>query len=324
MELKKARRCLDKEPRCSPIPGVVDQSLAEADTHIDTASALVLHITPKKELAGLMPSVAELVKAYLPTDDERRRKVEIIAWEVCRDPNKAKFSRKQRATIADAVVAAYRVLEDRRIRTSNFVQSLLHWAVGLTFAAALIAAFGIVAKDLAPLCFSPDDTHDVCPTKNTERTERTERTEGTEPNEGTEPTQKFSNFIDLTSPWDYAIVEALGTLGAAVTAVAAFRRLDGSPTPYHVPSTLAILKLPFGALAAVLGLLLIKGEIFPGLSDLDSSAQILAWAVIFGAAQQLFTHLVDHHGKALMSSISGPYTMFPGRSGRLDDPSEQV
>src|SRR3712207_7636499 len=42
-----------------------------------------------------------------------------------------------------------------------------------------------------------------------------------------------------------------------------------------------------------LPILLMRGQFIPGLSALDSSAQILAWALVFGYAQQLFTRLVD-------------------------------
>ena len=56
---------------------------------------------------------------------------------------------------------------------------------------------------------------------------------------------------------------------------------------------LLLLKLPTGALTAFLGLILLHGEFVPGLSALDTSGQILAWALVFGYAQQLFTRLID-------------------------------
>ncbi|MEU0169630.1 hypothetical protein ABZ214_29990 [Streptomyces iakyrus] len=52
-----------------------------------------------------------------------------------------------------------------------------------------------------------------------------------------------------------------------------------------LPLASAVLKLPTGALSAFLGLLLIRGAFVPGLSDLDSRAQVLAWAAASGAAQ---------------------------------------
>jgi hypothetical protein len=88
-----------------------------------------------------------------------------------------------------------------------------------------------------------------------------------------------------------------------VAAAAALRTIRGSSEPYGVPTALAVLKLPTGAVTAVLGLLLMRGEFIPGLSALDSSAQIIAWAAIFGYAQQLFTRLVDQQAQTVLGAV---------------------
>ena len=54
-----------------------------------------------------------------------------------------------------------------------------------------------------------------------------------------------------------------------------------------------------------LGLLLMRGQFVPGLSALDTSAQILAWALVFGYAQQLFTRLVDQQGQTVLENVRG-------------------
>jgi len=41
------------------------------------------------------------------------------------------------------------------------------------------------------------------------------------------------------------------------------------------------------------------------LSALDTSAQILAWALVFGYAQQLFTRLVDQQGQNVLEAVRG-------------------
>ena len=46
-----------------------------------------------------------------------------------------------------------------------------------------------------------------------------------------------------------------------------------------------------------------RGGFVPGLSDLDSPEQILAWAVIFGYAQELFTRLVDNQANTVLNDI---------------------
>lgn len=71
-------------------------------------------------------------------------------------------------------------------------------------------------------------------------------------------------------------------------AAAAIRGIRGSSERHHLPVALAVLKLSTGAITAFLGLLLMRGEFVPGLSALDTSAQILAWARVFGYTQQLF------------------------------------
>ncbi|MGG7571613.1 hypothetical protein [Streptomyces sirii] len=74
---------------------------------------------------------------------------------------------------------------------------------------------------------------------------------------------------------------------------------------------LAWLKLPTGALTAVLGLLLMRGGFVPGLTALDSSAQIIAWAIVFGYSQQVFTQFVDKQGQALLAGVRGPGAASP-------------
>jgi hypothetical protein len=68
------------------------------------------------------------------------------------------------------------------------------------------------------------------------------------------------------------------------------------------PVLLALLKLPMGAITAFLGLLLVRGQVIPGLSALDTPAQILSWALVFGFAQQLFTRMVDQQGQTVLNS----------------------
>ncbi|MFF5965407.1 hypothetical protein ACFY64_17050 [Streptomyces collinus] len=75
---------------------------------------------------------------------------------------------------------------------------------------------------------------------------------------------------------DILTVGIAGLAGAALTVIASLRRTRGTDSPYMLPLAPAVLKLPTGALSAFLGLLLIRGAFVPGLSDLDSRAQVLA------------------------------------------------
>jgi hypothetical protein len=100
-------------------------------------------------------------------------------------------------------------------------------------------------------------------------------------------------------------VELVGLTAAAVATAAAIRTIKGSAERFHLPVALAALKLPTGAITAFLGLLLMRGQFVPGLSALDTSAQILAWALVFGYAQQLFTRLVDRQGETVLEDVRG-------------------
>jgi hypothetical protein len=59
---------------------------------------------------------------------------------------------------------------------------------------------------------------------------------------------------------------------------------------------------------AFLVLLLMRGQFVPGLSALDTSAQILAWGLVFGYAQQLLTRVVDQRAHTVLDTVRGRKT----------------
>ena len=97
----------------------------------------------------------------------------------------------------------------------------------------------------------------------------------------------------------------LGSPPQLIAAPAAIRGIRGSSEPYGLPVAIAALKLPTGAITAFLGLLLMRGQFIPGLSALDTSAQIIAWAIVFGYAQQLFTRFVDQQAHSVLGTVRG-------------------
>jgi hypothetical protein len=58
-----------------------------------------------------------------------------------------------------------------------------------------------------------------------------------------------------------------------------------------------------------------RGGFIPGLSALDTSAQIIAWAVVFGYSQQLLTHFVDVQARTVRRRSAGRRTPSSGRHG---------
>ena len=72
-----------------------------------------------------------------------------------------------------------------------------------------------------------------------------------------------------------------------------------------MPVALAILKVPLGAFTAILALVAIQGKFVPGLSILDSQVQILAYALIFGFAQQALSRVLDQQAQTLLEALPG-------------------
>ena len=53
----------------------------------------------------------------------------------------------------------------------------------------------------------------------------------------------------------------------------------------------------------MLGLILMRGEFVPGLSALDTSGQIVSWAVLLGYSQQLLTRFVDQRAQTVLDNF---------------------
>jgi ABC-type Fe3+-siderophore transport system permease subunit len=102
---------------------------------------------------------------------------------------------------------------------------------------------------------------------------------------------------------DIWIVGLLGLLGGSLAAAVAIRSIRGTPSPYNLAIALALLKVPTGALTAIGALIALNGDFVPGFTALDSQGQILAYALVFGYAQQLLTGLIDRRALELVSSV---------------------
>jgi hypothetical protein len=167
-----------------------------------------------------------------------------------------------------------------------------------------VAITGFFRPTLIPLCFAPEESGKalvVCPTAQSEPFIPV----GGEPQSGV-PIRDIDDVVEETAKrQDLIVVELVGLTAAAIATAAAIRGIRGSSERYGLPVALAALKLPTGAITAFLGLLLMRGQFVPGLSALDTSAQILAWALVFGYAQQLFTRLVDQQGQTVLDNVRG-------------------
>jgi hypothetical protein len=304
-----------REAALTPRRFFADQPLLErAMSNLDAAEALLLDVAPPEYLLGRLPGVLNDATRHLAETDARRREVERLARRVgIGDPATplgdgaaapsvelalALVSR-ERLMISTVSRAASSASLREQLRVRSFRNVLVVTAGLLTVLAVALAVLGFVNPTALPLCFEPErggQTVVVCPTQQSALLP-TDEVAGP-----TSPDVDDAVRATVQGP-DVLLVELVGLAAAAVAAAAAIRTIRGSSEPHGLPVALAVLKLPTGAITAVLGLLLMRGQFIPGLSALDTSAQILAWALIFGYAQQLFTRLVDQQAHSVLNSV---------------------
>jgi hypothetical protein len=262
---------------------------------IDAVEADLLRLAPNDYVCGLMPSLKAHVNRFLPKDDPRRLRLGPLADKAER---RALTSTERGAAVA-ALHAANTQRRRELLRVRTFRNILVAATLVLFVVALGLAILGAFQPTLMPICFTPDNKVVVCPTGSQALLLQTNAPTA-------ESTAEINHAIDKTvSGWDIGLVELIGLVAAAVAAAFAIRRIRGTSTPYSLPVSLAALKLATGALTAFLGLMLMRGGFVPGLSALDTSAQILAWAIIFGYSQQLFTRLVDQQAQNVLEGVGG-------------------
>ena len=270
-------------------------SMERAWGAIDAANEALLRDAPDNYVVGQLPRIRRRVQDALGRDDSRRTGLESVRLDTPVTP-----------IDREVIVAAFHAAncEERRkhARVRSFRNMLHLCGLVLTIAAVGLAVLGWVRPDLALLCFQPSGQA-VCPT-NVVSTQNGDAGVTGQPAPLTP--EAVAHRDDLTraaaSPLDMLLVELIGLVAATLAAATALRRLQGTSTAFSVPLALAVLKLPSGMLTAALGLLLMRADFVPGLSALDTPAQIIGWAVVFGYAQELFTRFVDQRAQTVLST----------------------
>ncbi|MEV0286539.1 MULTISPECIES: hypothetical protein [unclassified Kribbella] len=267
------RRAKDAAYRDNPIPTRVGNwvrgTLIEAAyQNLHAAEAILAAHYSSEEVEAEIPEAVGRVEVSLHRDDLRRRD----ARRILTMPPES-----DRAVLLSKLIEiGYAAADRQHSRLRSFRNMILLSAIILGVFVGLFVLAVAMNPTAVPLCFQPDaDGPQYCPT-------------------GGQPSSD-----------DVLVVALLGLLGAAIAASLAIRKVTGTSTPYHVPIALAVLKVPFGVVTAIAGLIAIRGEFVPGLSALDSQAQVLAYALLFGYAQQLFTGLIDHQAEAVLARVPG-------------------
>jgi hypothetical protein len=288
--------------------------MERAMSNLHAAEAHLLNFAPPAYILGQMPCLLKHVQCHLEAADPRRQEFERIAQRIgVKDPDHSGLAtgngsangiavvKEERGKIVAITRGASSAGLREQVRVRSFRNVLVVTTLAMTLLAVAVAILGFVNPTMFPMCFAPEEAGQavvVCPT---------EQSASFSPEPGaTASADDIDNRVRTTAaPHDLLVVELVGLAAAAIAAAAAIRGIRGSSERYGLPVVLAALKLPTGAVTAFLGVLLMRGEFVPGLSALDTSAQILAWALVFGYAQQLFTRLVDRQGQTVLDSVRG-------------------
>lgn len=286
--------------------------LERAMSNLAAAEANLLNIAPPAYVLGQIPSLLRHVRDHFVAGDARRQEFERIAQRLgVTDPDHPlppagndhdvrTVVEEERGKIVSITRSASSAALREQVRVRSFRNTLVATTVAMTSLMFLVMFIGLVNPTLIPLCFAPEKSGQamvVCPTGQSEAFS----TSNSAPTES----QTQDHLREAVSPYDLLAVEFVGLVAAAIAAVAAIRGVRGTSERNGLPVVMALLKLPTGALTAFLGLLLMRGQVVPGLSALDTSAQILAWALVFGYAQELFTKLVDRQAQTVLNSVRG-------------------
>lgn len=243
------------------------------------------------------PGEAEIARLY---DADRIRAAAPEALDrlhtcVHEDRNRAEWERHLAAEsgrlspteLSKVIQLGHEAKDQRYAKVRRFRNIVLCAAALISVFLTVFAVIVSLAPDAVPLCFAaPPDVLPDCPTR---------------PGRG-------------ASGGDVWIVMLLGMLGGSLAAAVSVRNIRGAPTPYNLATALALLKVPAGALTAVGALLLLSGQVVPGLAPLESQEQILCYALIFGYAQQALTTLIDKKAGDLVTGVrdkSGDETKTP-------------
>ncbi|MER6365618.1 hypothetical protein [Kitasatospora sp. NPDC001527] len=270
-------------------------------SNVRAADVLLLELVPAGSLPARAVDILAMSRLHLGKKDPRT-----LALAARVGSKDKPVGEADRSLLVHTLDAAYAALDAEYARVRSLRNILWAASACVLLGVVSLAVFGAVCPKSLSLCFSPVPSTTpgpstvrmvVCPS-------------GEYPWVPTKPIPG-----DYASRLDIVTVEVAGLAGAALTVIGSLRRIQGTSAPFMLPLAAAALKFPTGALSALIGLLLIRGAFVPGLSDLDSRAQVLAWGVAFGAAQHLVTRLVDERAQSTLKEVGRP----PGGDASPED-----
>ena len=292
-------------------------SVERAHYCLHAAKTAFVDVLDESEVEARIPAAVGRVGDCLRAHDLRRRKIEALLSShapapVKRNCWKGILRRRQeadaladqrsllvkRALLKNALEIGYDASDQLHSRLRAFRNLLIVVSVVLSGFVLGVVVLVWQSVESVPLCFTPPIAAAQTPGEPASITTRTVCPSKEDPTTGTR-----SDFTTAAAEHDILVVVGLGAVGGALAAVFAIRNIRGTSTPYDVPLALALLKVPTGSLTAVAGIILLTGDVVPGLSELDSQGQILAYALLLGYAQQLLTQLIDKRGQTVLDAV---------------------
>lgn len=115
------------------------------------------------------------------------------------------------------------------------------------------------------------------------------------------PLEGEGGEADSVDAWK---VELMGAFGGAIAAVLAINRFAGYTDPHGLPLYQALLRIPMAAATSLLGIVLLQSGVLDALEPQPSGA-VLAYAVLFGYAQEPLLRLIDRRAGEVLGPARG-------------------
>jgi hypothetical protein len=257
--------------------------------NIHSAEILLADVAAIEELSSQRPAIRSLAKRVLPAKDARavaiEKRLSDDAWAKLDEDSDGSIERKLRREYAAALTWVNDSCDKNFTRVRSFRNIVLATSLGLALVAIGLGVLGALSPRSLPVCFDAGTL-----------TVEGSRGEASPVRDIVCPTGATSGPTGGDVPLLLVVGLAAGAFGAAL----AVRGMRGTSTPYGIPVAIAWLKLPAGAVTALLGMLLLRGAFIPGLSALDTQGQIIAYAIVFGYAQEIFTRMVASQAQTVL------------------------
>ena len=104
--------------------------------------------------------------------------------------------------------------------------------------------------------------------------------------------------------WDLALVALVGAIGGMLALAFGLTNAEALPSRYDPKAWQVLLKPVAGSATALGGVLLLQSNLLISPSGTRSESVLLAYALLFGFSQQLFTQFVDKQAGKLIEAGS--------------------